>query len=121
MYVPLAGGNNGIACVGRPAEMCFVQTGQAACSYAIERYSIVELTGNARLKLEERGLPYWFTCRDRGSDAVGVDIAIVSNDIQDDLVFAFDFGKMRNFVKVWDKLDWEVEMERREYMERINQ
>lgn len=91
VYVPMAGGINGGACVRRPWAACFVQTGGAACGSAYPRGTVFVLADHAGLF----GLPLVVQCIDRGS-AIGagnLDIALVSGDVRGDLSKARAWGR----------------------------
>lgn len=91
IYVPMAGGINGGACVGRSHEACFVQTGSAACGSNYPRGTVFVLPDDAVLA----GLPAVVKCVDRGG-AIGahnLDVALVSEDVKADLQFAKNWGR----------------------------
>lgn len=95
VYVPMAGGVNGGACVGRPAASCFAQTGSAACGAHYPRGTVFAFTDAPRLRAG--GLPAVVVCRDRGS-AIGarnLDLALVSGDTHGDLLTARAWGRRR--------------------------
>lgn len=98
VYVPMAGGVNGGACVGKSHELCFVQTGHAACGPSYPRGTIFLLPDTMPLF----GLPARVVCRDRGSAVHdgALDVALVSADVQGDLARAFAWGRRRVVVGV---------------------
>lgn len=91
VYVPMAGGINGGACVARPWAACFVQTGGAACGAFYPRGTVFTLPDWAGV----RGMPLVVRCVDRGA-AIGagnLDIALVSGDVRGDLSKARAWGR----------------------------
>lgn len=117
----MAGGNNGGACVNSHYSNCFVQNGNAACSYSIPRYALVELTGDLRRLAEEKGFSWYMICKDRGGPSVGIDMALVSDNVTEDLYKANDWGHKRGIVRVWlNPLDFYRELARRNELESIN-
>lgn len=98
VYVPMAGGINGGACVGKSHELCFVQTGHAACGPSYPRGTVFLLPDTMPLF----GLPSRVVCRDRGSAVHdgALDLALVSADSGTDLKTARAWGRRRVVVLV---------------------
>jgi len=98
VYVPMAGGINGGACVGKHYSACFVQTGNAACGASYPRGTVFVLPDDVGLW----GLPLVVKCIDRGG-AIGkhdLDIALVSENVKGDLRKARAWGRRRVSVLV---------------------
>lgn len=115
VYVPLAGGINGGACVGRPASACFVQTGHVACGFGYPRGTVFVFNREQDYALH----PIPVICKDRGGLISNrhIDLALVSNDVQRDLTIARNWGRRRLVAFVYPNMrayQAELRTERRE-------